>query len=1062
MLKRSALSILIVAGVFLLSYPALAQQSATISGTVTDDTGGILPGVSVIVTHLDTARAREVVTDDEGRYRASNLALGNYQVEAGLTGFQTTIRSGITLTVGQQADIDLALSVGAITERVVVTGDAPLVDTQSSTVTSLVDDRTIRDLPLNGRDFSQLATLQVGVYAPPHMGAAVSSTFGAGPRITISGARPNQNNFLLDGSDVQDMNHRTPAGVSGTTLGVETVREFSVLVTNFSAEYGKVAGGVINAVTKSGTNEFHGSVFAFHRNDNLDARNFFDRAKPEFKRNQFGFTAGGPIVPDRTFFFGSYEGLRDRLAGTRISDTLSAEGRTGLIDGQQLTIAPEVLPYLDLYPLPNGVDNGDGTGELIFPAGTPTDEDYYLVKVDHSFSDNHSLFVRWVFDDSSRINQRAFPGFQDIGKTRRNFTTIEDKMVLSPTVINQFRLSFNRNQSGAEAVQSIDIDPALSFVQGAAFGALPVGGLSGYGYGRTSDRFLTQNLFEYSDDLSWNRGAHSLRIGARFQRIQYNTLSAFSQNAEWRFSSIEDFFSAKAFRLDVCCVPGALDSDTVRGWRMNTIGAYIQDDWQAKPNLTLNLGLRYDISTEPSEVNGQVAQLVNPRTDTSTSVLDTLYNNAGRFNLAPRLGFAWDIFGDGKTALRGAVGMFHNVLLPVDWIFSATNLPPFFQRIRPSSNTTGVLGFPNAADAIALLAIPPFLIDTITVNPEQPVMYKLNLNIQREIVPNLVFKIGYVGSKGSHIARGQNLNWRRFQTCPCVDDPASTDFDESTLAAGIKYWPAGSPRFNPFFADYAFKTFDSKTTYHSLQLTLDKRFSQGLGMRFSYTWSKTLDEASGANGGGEVSGSTTGSMDTDDRSRDYGLAGFHVGNTANLNFNYDLPIHASGALDKVVGGWQINGILTMADGNPININFGFSQRSRNGNANFNAVGRPSLVPGGNNNPVVGDGREPRNYWDGSQFELQPAGTMGNLGRDTGIIPGIVTFDFSLLKNITLHEDRSLQFRTEFFNIFNRANFARPGARPFRNASGARDSRFGRITSTTTTARQIQLALKFLF
>ena len=982
---------------------------------------------------------------------------GNYEVEARLTGFQTTIRSGITLTVGQQADIDLTLSVGAITERVMVTGEAPLVDTRSSTVSALVDDRTIRDLPLNGRDFSQLATLQVGVYAPPSMGQAVSSTFGAGPRITISGARPNQNNFLLDGADIQDMNHRTPSGVSGTTLGVETVREFSVLVTNFSAEYGKVAGGVINAVTKSGTNEFHGSVFAFHRNDNLDARNFFDRAKPEFKRNQFGFTVGGPIVKDRTFFFGSYEGLRDRLAGTKISTTLSAEGRTGLIGGQQLPIAPQVLPYLDLYPLPNGEDKGDGTGELIFPAGTPTDEDYYLAKVDHSFSDNHSLFVRWVFDDSSTNTKRSFPGFENLGKTRRNFTTIEDRMVLSPTVINTFRFSFNRNQAGAEAIQTISTDPALSFVEGNNMGSLAVTGLSGYGYGRTSDRFLTQNLFEWSDDVSWNRGAHSIRIGGRFQRIQYNTLSAFSQNAEWVFRSIESFFSGVAFRLDVCCVPGVLDSNTTRGWRMNTFGAYIQDDWQAKPSLTLNLGLRYDISTEPSEVNGQVAQLVNPLTDTSTSVLDTLYQNAGRANFAPRLGFAWDLTGDGKTSLRGAGGIFYNVLLPVDWIFSATNLPPFFQRIRPSP---GVLGFPSAADAIALLAIPPFLIDTITVDPEQPVLYKWNLNIQREIAPNLVARIGYVGSKGSHIARGQNLNWRRFMLCPCPDDPGSTDFDESTLAAGTKFWPVGSPRFNPVFSDYAFKTFDSKTTYHALQLALDKRFSQGFGMRFSYTWSKTLDEASGANGTGEVSGSTTGSMDTDDRSRDYGLAGFHVGNTANLNFNYDLPMSASGALNQLVGGWQINGILTMADGNPININFGFSQRSRNGNANFNAVGRPDLIPGGDNNPFRD--RNPNEYWDPDQFVIQPAGTMGNLGRDTGIIPGIITFDFSLLKNFTLHEERSLQFRTEFFNIFNRANFARPGARPFRSASGARDSRFGRITSTTTTARQIQLALKFLF
>jgi hypothetical protein len=296
------LAVLIVLGVSIWQVSAQAT-TATILGTVKDDSGAVLPGVSVSVRHLDTGTVRAIVSDDAGRYHAPNLALGEYEIQAELAGFQTAVRSGVKLSLGQEAVVDFTMKVGELSEKVVVSGEAPLVQTTSSTLTALVDDKKIRDLPLNGRDFSQLVTMQAGVYSPPSMGQTITGVFGSGPRISISGARPVQNNFLLDGSDVQDAQGRTPAGVSGTTLGVETVREFTVLTSTYTAEYGKVAGGVINAVTKSGTNELHGSVFEFHRNDNLDARNFFDAIKPEFKRNQFGFTAGGPILRDHAFFF---------------------------------------------------------------------------------------------------------------------------------------------------------------------------------------------------------------------------------------------------------------------------------------------------------------------------------------------------------------------------------------------------------------------------------------------------------------------------------------------------------------------------------------------------------------------------------------------------------------------------------------------------------------------------------------------------------------------------------------------------------------------------------------
>jgi outer membrane receptor protein involved in Fe transport len=322
-------------------------------------------------------------------------------------------------------------------EKVVVSGEAPLVETTSSTITALVNDKKIRDLPLNGRDFSQLATLQAGVYAPPSMGREVGAVAGAGPKMSISGARPNQNNFLIDGSDVRDTHGKT-AGVSGTMLGVETVREFTVLTSIYSAEYGKVQGGVINAVTKSGTNEFHGSVFEFHRNDNLDARNFFDNVKPEFKRNQFGFTTGGPIWKDRAFFFGSYEGLRDRLALTQLNIVLTPEARRGIFPNRTVAVNPRVRPYLDLYPLPTpgGRNFGDGRAEFVRSVGQPTDEDYSLIKVDHTISDSDSLSVRYSFDASSLVQEGGTPGFYVLAMTRRQYTMIEERKVISPSLFN--------------------------------------------------------------------------------------------------------------------------------------------------------------------------------------------------------------------------------------------------------------------------------------------------------------------------------------------------------------------------------------------------------------------------------------------------------------------------------------------------------------------------------------------------------------------------------------------------------------------------------------------------
>jgi len=984
MLKQRALSFLL--SLTLWFQPVVAQTTTLLQGTVTDGSGAVLPGVSILVKHVETGRTRTAITDDAGAYHVTNLDLGNYEVQAELAGFQTSVRTGIKLSLGQEAVVDLSMKVGEISERVVVSGEAPLVQTTSSTITALVDDKKIRDLPLNGRDFSQLVTMQAGVYAPPAMGQGMSSVFGAGPRISISGARPTQNNFLLDGSDVQDATGRTPAGVSGATLGVETVREFTVLTSTYSAEHGKVAGGVINAVTKSGTNELHGSVFEFYRNDNLDARNFFDQTKPEFKRNQFGFTAGGPIRKEGTFFFSSYEGLRDRLGTTSRANVLTAAARQGIFPNRTVPVNQRVRPFIELFPLPTpgGRDFGDGRAEFVQARNEPTNEDYVLIKVDHSFSSSDSIFVRYNFDDSSSVSPSALPGFQTLAQTRRQFTTIEEKKILSPTLLNEFRFSFNRNIYGSLPEQLAKIDPAVTFVSRQSIGSLSVSGLSGYGWGRTSDRTVLQNLFEYIDNISYSAGRHSLRFGAQVKRIQFNPSSAPSEKGEYRFTTLDNFLRGTAFSLDVA-LPG---SDRIRGWRQTYFGGYIQDDIRLTPALTLNAGLRYEFSTAPTEVNGKIANLVNPLIDRQVSVLKRLYENPCLRCFAPRVGFAWDLLGDGKTALRGGFGVFYNVLLPTDWIFSASNLPPFYNRallLNPP--------FPSAAEAVATVAVPPFFIDSITTTPDQPYLLKYNLNVQRQIQPDLVLSVGYSGSKAVHAGRQQNLNIRRFQILP----------------DGRKFFPADAPLFNPVFGAFGFKVFDTKTVYNAFQLSLNKRFSRGYQFQLSYTFSKSMDEASGTGGGAEVGNLTTvASMDPYDRSRDYSLSGFHVSNAATINFGYDLSIGVGGAVEKLIGGWQVNGILTLADGSPANLTTSLDQsRAANIHALNSQPDRPDLRVGANNNPYRD--RDVNNYWDGSQFELQPAGFFGNLGRNTGIVPGVFNFDVSLVKTVPLDERRSIQF-----------------------------------------------------
>jgi hypothetical protein len=1017
--------------------------SGSISGTMLDPQGNALSGATVKIRNLETGATREGASNSDGFYRVTGLAPGRYEVEAGAQGFATETRTDLTLTVAEEIVVNFNLKVGVARENVTVEVQSVSVETTGSTLSGLVDERKVRDLPLDGRDITQLIFLQPGLVES--RGSAQTSNTGRGSRFSVGGARPSQNLFQLDGTTLNDALNNTPGSAQGLLIGVETVKEFRVFTNNYSAEFGRAAGGVFIAVTKSGTNDLHGSLFEFFRNDNLDARQFFDRCvgvgptcddggRPEFNRNQFGGSIGGPIIKNKTFFFGSYEGLRELKGVSTIAAVPTDNARNGiLVSGTTVTIDPRTAQLLTLFPRANGA-------VILDSAGLPTDAaqfigvtprisegDFFSFRVDHQLSASDSLFVRYLFDDSEQTLVRFFPQFTNQLFNRKQVATIEEKKFIGSNIVNEARFSFNR-ATPSELVP--DPGLSLSLIAGQPFGEVNVTGLAPFGTDRTNPKLFFQNHFQAADNVFINLGRNNLKLGFSFDYFQFNGRSESRTRGRLRFSSVPNFLTFSGVRLE----GSSFDSDFVRGFRQNLYGFYIQDDFKVTPRLTLNLGVRYDYANSPDEVNDKIANLINV-TDPVVTVRapggDQKFFETPKNNIAPRFGFAYDLFGTGRTAIRGGVGVFHEMPLFNAYRQAAFGTLPFVKTA--TLRTVPSLPVPSAAFA----ASGALATESITFDLQPTYLIQYNLNIQQEAY-GAVMTFAYVGSRGVNLFGQGDIN----TAIPTI------------LPDGRQFF-ASNVRRNPNFDTIRSAMQGFSSNYNGLNVSVNRRFNKGLQFQASYTFGKSLDNRSGNSGRQEYNNGQARTFDPYNRGLDYGRSDFDVRHNFTANFTYDLPFGKGldGFAGAAVRGWQLNSIVKLASGIPFTPLV--ADDPDNDGTTDNAA-RADLVGDPNSGP-----RTAEQWYNTAAFQPQPvAGFRGTAGRNIVVGPNFKTVDFSVNKAFSLSERMNLQFRVETFNLFNRTNFDLPsnsddGSTLF--VPGA-----AQINSIVGTAREIQLGLKLVF
>jgi len=1026
--------------------------AGTILGTVSDTSGARVRSATITIKNVATGSVRVVTTNSDGLYRAPDLSPGIYDVATAAVGFATVVRTGIQLDVGVELVIDLRLPVGSVIEKVEIKEEVPSVETSNSTISAVIGDTSVRELPLNARDWTLLANLEPGVATVRTQNVAATSGFersnrGFGTQLTVGGNRPQQNNYRLDGININDYSNGGPGSVLGGDLGVDAIQEFSVVTSNATADYGRTSGGVINAVTRSGTNTFHGSVYEFLRNSALDASNYFDLKQPPFKRNQFGGTAGGPIRRDRVFIFGDYEGLRQSLNITQRSTVPSIAARSGQLTSGNVTVDPKVQPFLAIFPLPNGPVTGD-FATYTFSIPQVSRQNFFTTRLDNKLSEKNNLSATFMFDDSNITNPDIYNFVLMESISRRELVTLDQTHTFTPNAINSLRFGFSRVISESpktlSAINPLAKDPSLGFLPGHNVGLINVSGLPIFpgGIGATGEFDYHFNTFQLYDDVFLTRGRHSFSFGGYMERIQANQLGRSNPSGNFQFGSLLNFLTNKPRSFNAA-LPGLI---TPRDLRQTIAAGYLQDNVHLLSNFTANLGLRYEMASVPTETANKLSVLRNV-TDTQPFLGSPYFANPTLRNFEPRVGFSWDPFKRGKSAVRGAFGIYD--VLPLTYQFELLSIlaAPFFER----GNIAGLAQGSFPTGAFPLLGPNRLRYFHLDPNPPRNYVMQWNLNVQTQLTPTVAAQIGYIGGRGVH---------QPFR----VDD-MNIVLPIAHTAAGY-FWPspAGSGKnLNPNLGQISSLTWNDSSIYHGMQLRVTKKMSRGLEVGGAYTWSKSIDSGSASIAGDPFLNSIT-SLPFFDLRLSRGLSDFDIRQNFVINYIWRLPSPPSDEfLNRLAGGWEIGGIYQASSGLPFTAILGGDPLGLNSSDTVEFPDRlftpecKSLVNPGN----------PNNYIKTQCFAFpNPKTRFGNAGRNTLIGPGLSNFDFSVFKNNPIHkisETFNAQFRVEIFNVLNHPNFAPPlHNNTVFDTNGHRIATAGLVDTTATTSRQIQVALKLIW
>lgn len=1034
-----------------------------ISGTVRDETGAALAAASIAIKNLETGAKRKLVTDDNGRYAAPSIAVGRYEITAAKEGFSSEVKTNINLVVGQSVMVDLTLHVGAMRQVITVEDKAPPVNVSTQQISGLVNEKQVKELPLNGRSYDELITLNPAIvnYSSQRSGGVGTSNSAVGNMFAVSGRRPQENLFLLNGIEYTGASeiNNTPGGASGQLLGVDAVREFNVVSDTYGAEYGKRPGAQVSIITASGNNTVDGSIYEFIRNSDLDARNFFDQSSiPQFQRNVFGAAMGGPLKKNKLFAFGNYEGFRQHLGLSDLTLVPDNEARRGYLPNakgelENVGISPSAASLLSLWPVENGPDLGGGIAEAFSHPLQTIREDFGTTRVDYNASEKDSLFGVYTIDDSGDNTPTVNPLSGVIEVLREQVASLQEQHVFSPTVLNTARVGFSRARYFFTGDTPVNLP---GWVKDDPIGAIVIGGgtalngasqISLAGTNAGSNLSAVRNLFTYDDHAGIMRGMHQIEMGVWFQRIQANDNLAQYQYGQASFGSLSSFLQGTVSTFTV------IPSPTPLGWRSLESAGFVQDAVRINKQLELRIGFRFESTDGWNEAHGRGSNYLFSQgvIETNPHIADSIFTiNRAKFLPEPRVGLAWDPFGKGQTVIRSGFGIYRALLDNLDYRLDQT--APF--NATETLKNVSLLGLsiaPNSTGPNGGLISP----SGIQPDAYTPTILSYTLRIEQQIAPNTSLSAGYVGSHGYHEMLSLDAN----EPFPAVCTTACG----VGITSGEIYYPKGARLANPNLANTTTWFSEGDSSYNALELDVNKHFSNGFQLRGVYTFSKSLDDGTAWNS--SVASNAPGFVMFPLNTKwDWGLSTTDVRNLAVINGTYELPVgrkkailsNLSGWRDKLVSGWSVTGIGTLQSGLPFTPQLGFNP-TNNGDSR-NPI-RPSWNPLFEGSVILGS---PNQYFDPNAFALPVSGTYGNVGRDTLIGPGIAQLDFSALKSTPLTEKVKLQFRGELFNVLNHTNFGTPNPVVFTSATAIPAPTAGVITSTSTTSRQIQFGLKLLF